>query len=121
MSDKIKEELKRNFGFKDDEIETLFKTDEELLAFYNDSKKLSGVGQATADGDEAAMADTYKLDEVTKRDLQQSIKVAVEQRKQKVKEAKEKFDQTDQSIFPETERVSFKDYLKNLKKGDDVL
>lgn len=120
--DQIKADMIQKLGFKEDEISTLFKSDEEIQAFWNDAQKLSGKGTGEAeDKEEGELKDTYLLTEQAKRDL---VMPKLEERKVKTAmrtEAKEKFEAVDQTQFPESERVSYKDFMKNLKEGTNLL
>jgi hypothetical protein len=125
--EKILRRLKRQMCIEDDEINTLFPNDEELVKFYLNEVK----GAKNMELPEEGEQDSYKLTEQNERDIEeiQLNEERAERRragqlkaqmlpkdKKDEAEARRKFEES-QKDLPEDARTSYEDYVKSVKEG----
>ena len=120
ISDK-KKFLIKNIGLLPDEVEQLFPDDKSVEDAYSDFSKLSksSTNRLKSDGEEEHV-DSYDLSDNIKLSRKARAESIRSRRASTKQVAKLKFESIDQSQFPEPEKISFGDFLKHLKKGEDL-
>lgn len=110
-----------NLSLLPDEAETLLATNEAVESAFEDFKKLSKISTSSIDSDgEGEHVDEYDISASTKSSRKARAEALKAQRNSTRTIAKEKFEEMDQSKFPEPEKVSFAEFYSSLKKGEDL-
>jgi len=121
--DRIKEKLLAQ-GMQPDEIATLFKTDEELIAYYHAQEAAKSVEVPDDEETEPEPEDDFRLNPAEEHQVLEA------QKQMHVEESRKRFDTAAQAEreaeeqMPEAERepvesekVNFDDFLKSIEEG----
>lgn len=119
--ERIKEKLIEQ-GMQPDELETLFKTDAEIVAYYNAQNAAKSV--EVPDDEETEPEDDYRLNPAEEqRVLETQKQLNVEDARKRFDEAKQKKAEAEEQMpaaerAPEpVEKVEFDDFLKSIEDG----
>lgn len=120
--EQIKEKLIAQ-GMQPDELETLFKSDEALIAYYRAQEAAKSV-DVPDDDSEPEPEDDYRLSPADEqRTLAAEKSLHVEESRKRFDEAKQKREEAEEQM-PESERteepvekVDFEDFMKSIEDG----
>lgn len=120
--DKIKEKLIAQ-GMQPDELETLFKTEEELIAYYNAQEAAKNV--EVPDDEDPEPEDDYRLNPAEeqrvlaaeKQRVTENSRKRFDEAQQQKAEAEEQMPEAERAKDVPVEKVEFDDFLKSIEDG----